>query len=58
MISAVIAENFVYGMVGTVFIAYLMALCSRRFSATQYALLSSLMAVRVPSRWIATVAAS
>jgi len=45
MISAVIAENFVYGMVGTVFIAYLMALCSRRFSATQYALLSSLMAV-------------
>ncbi len=45
MVGAVVAENFVYGMVTTVFIAYLMSLCSRRFSATQYALLSSLMAV-------------
>jgi PAT family beta-lactamase induction signal transducer AmpG len=45
MVAAVIAENFVYGIVSTVFIAYLMSLCSKRFSATQYALLSSLMAV-------------
>jgi PAT family beta-lactamase induction signal transducer AmpG len=45
MVGAVLAENFVYGMVTTVFIAYLMSLCSKRFSATQYALLSSLMAV-------------
>lgn len=45
MVAAVVAENFVYGMVTTVFIAYLMSLCSKRFSATQYALLSSLMAV-------------
>ncbi|HET8656113.1 MAG TPA: AmpG family muropeptide MFS transporter [Longimicrobiaceae bacterium] len=45
MVVAVIAENFVYGIVTTVFIAYLMSLCDKRFSATQYALLSSLMAV-------------
>jgi PAT family beta-lactamase induction signal transducer AmpG len=45
MVAAVIAENFVYGIVSTVFIAYLMSLCSKQFSATQYALLSSLMAV-------------
>ncbi len=45
MVAAVVLENFVYGMVTTVFIAYLMSLCSKRFSATQYALLSSLMAV-------------
>jgi PAT family beta-lactamase induction signal transducer AmpG len=31
-------------MVGAAFIAFLMSICSRRFSATQYALLSSLMA--------------
>jgi PAT family beta-lactamase induction signal transducer AmpG len=45
MVVAVVAENFVFGIVSTVFIAYLMSLCSKRFSATQYALLSSLMAV-------------
>jgi PAT family beta-lactamase induction signal transducer AmpG len=44
MIVAVIAENFVYGLVTAVFIAFLMSICSKRFSATQYALLSSLMA--------------
>ncbi|HET6763612.1 MAG TPA: AmpG family muropeptide MFS transporter [Longimicrobiaceae bacterium] len=44
MIAAVIAENFVYGLVTAVFIAFLMSICSKRFSATQYALLSSLMA--------------
>jgi MFS transporter, PAT family, beta-lactamase induction signal transducer AmpG len=43
MIAAVIAENFVYGLVTAVFIAFLMSICSKRFSATQYALLSSLM---------------
>lgn len=45
MIVAVVAEHVVYGMVTAVFIAYLMSVCSKRFSATQYALLSSLMAV-------------
>ena len=44
MVGAVIAENFVYGLVTAVFVAFLMSICSRRFSATQYALLSSLMA--------------
>jgi PAT family beta-lactamase induction signal transducer AmpG len=44
MFGAVIAENFVYGLVTAVFIAFLMSICSKRFSATQYALLSSLMA--------------
>ncbi|HET6232326.1 MAG TPA: AmpG family muropeptide MFS transporter [Longimicrobiaceae bacterium] len=45
MIVAVLAENIVYGLVTAVFTAFLMSICSKRFSATQYALLSSLMAV-------------
>ncbi|SOD03019.1 MFS transporter, PAT family, beta-lactamase induction signal transducer AmpG [bacterium JGI 053] len=44
LVAATVAENVVYGMVGAAFIAFLMSICSRRFSATQYALLSSLMA--------------
>jgi PAT family beta-lactamase induction signal transducer AmpG len=44
LVAATITENAVYGMVGAAFIAFLMSICSRRFSATQYALLSSLMA--------------
>lgn len=38
-------ENFCAGLGTTAFIAFLMSLCNQRFSATQYALLSSLMAV-------------
>jgi MFS transporter, PAT family, beta-lactamase induction signal transducer AmpG len=38
-------ENFCGGLGTAAFIAFLMSLCDRRFSATQYALLSSLMAV-------------
>jgi PAT family beta-lactamase induction signal transducer AmpG len=58
MVAAVLAENLVYGMVTAVFIAFLMSICSRRFSATQYALLSSLMAVSrvwvvAPAGWLA-----
>jgi PAT family beta-lactamase induction signal transducer AmpG len=61
MVGAVIAENVVYGLVTTVFLAYLMTMCSKRFSATQYALLSSLMAVSrdlfvAPAGWLAKVA--
>ena len=41
---AIIIENLSGGMVTAVFVAYLMALCSRQFSATQFALLSSVMA--------------
>jgi len=37
-------ENLCAGMVTSVFVAFLMNLCNQRFSATQFALLSSLMA--------------
>jgi MFS transporter, PAT family, beta-lactamase induction signal transducer AmpG len=37
-------ENLCAGMVTAVFVAYLMSLCNQKFSATQFALLSSLMA--------------
>lgn len=38
-------DNIVGGMGGAVFVAYLSGLCARAYSATQYALLTSLMAV-------------
>ena len=38
-------ENFCAGLGTAAFVAFLMSLCDQRFSATQYALLSSLMAV-------------
>lgn len=41
--GTMIVENFCQGLVTTGFIAFMMSLCSVRFSATQYALLSSLM---------------
>lgn len=44
LVVAIILENLSGGMVTAVFVAYLMSLSSRRFSATQYALLSSFMA--------------
>jgi MFS transporter, PAT family, beta-lactamase induction signal transducer AmpG len=40
---AVITEYFFAGMESTVFVAFMMDLCDQRFSATQYALFSSLM---------------
>lgn len=42
MIAVVAAENLCGGMGTAAFVALLMALCDRRFSATQYALLSAL----------------
>lgn len=46
MLTATIGvENFASGMGATAFVAYLSALCDTRFTATQYALLSSLAAV-------------
>jgi PAT family beta-lactamase induction signal transducer AmpG len=39
------AENLTGGMASAAFVAYLSALCSRDFTATQYALLSSLATV-------------
>ena len=44
LVIAIIIENFSGGLVTAVFVAFLMSMCSRRFSATQFALLSSLMA--------------
>lgn len=45
MVVAINIENFCDGMGTAAFVAFLMSLCNQRFSATQYALLSSLMAV-------------
>ena len=41
--GAIIVENFCSGLVTAGFVAFLMIMCSRQFSATQYALLSSFM---------------
>ena len=45
MITAVAFENLCGGMGTAAFVSLLMALCSQRYSATQYALLSSLAAL-------------
>jgi PAT family beta-lactamase induction signal transducer AmpG len=42
--AAIFVENFTSGVVGAAFVAYLSALCNLEFTATQYALLSSLSA--------------
>jgi len=44
LLLAVNIENFCAGLVTAAFVAYLMSLCHHAFTATQYALLSSLMA--------------
>ena len=44
MVGAINVENFCAGLESAAFVAFLMSLCNRRFSATQYALLSSLVA--------------
>jgi PAT family beta-lactamase induction signal transducer AmpG len=45
MITVIGLENLCGGMGTAAYVALLMALCDRRFSATQYALLSALSAV-------------
>jgi PAT family beta-lactamase induction signal transducer AmpG len=45
MVFAIIIENLSGGLGTAAFVAFLMSLCSHAFSATQYALLSSLNAV-------------
>jgi len=45
MIVTVNVENFCWGLANTALVAFLTSLCDQRFSATQYALLSSLLAV-------------
>lgn len=44
-VLTIVFDNIVGGMGGSVFVAYLSGLCSRKCSATQYALLSGLMAM-------------
>ncbi len=44
MIGAVNLESFTAGLESAAFVAFLMSLCNHRFTATQYALLSSLVA--------------
>src|SRR5256886_29901 len=46
MITVIAAENLCGGMGTAAFVALLMAMCDRRFSATQYALLSALASLR------------
>ena len=46
-ILVIVFDNIVGGMGGSVFVAYLSGLCNRQYSATQYALLSSLMALAI-----------
>jgi PAT family beta-lactamase induction signal transducer AmpG len=43
LVAAVVIENFCLGLVNGVFVAFMMSMCNPLFSATQYALLSSLM---------------
>jgi PAT family beta-lactamase induction signal transducer AmpG len=45
MVLAINVENFCSGLGTAGFVGFLMSLCNSRFSATQFALLSSLMAV-------------
>ncbi len=58
MLLAVNLENFCGGLGTAAFVAFLMSLCNARFTATQYALLSSLMAfsrdlLAAPAGWVA-----
>jgi PAT family beta-lactamase induction signal transducer AmpG len=59
MVAAVVIENFCVGLGTAALVGFLMLLCNPRFSATQYALLSSLIAIgrdvlASPSGWIAS----
>jgi len=57
-VTAITIENFCSGMGTAAYLAFLMSLCNKRFTATQYALLSSLMATTrvigtAPAGWLA-----
>lgn len=58
MVFAICADNFFSGMGTAAYAAFLMSLCNPKFTATQFALLSSLMALTrtvaaAPSGWLA-----
>ena len=60
MITANIVENFCAGLGTVAYTAFIMSLCDKRFTATQYALLTSLMAaarnlVSAPTGWFAGI---
>src|SRR5204863_7732095 len=44
MAAAIIIENVCYGLATAALVGFIMSLCNPRFSATQYALLSSVIA--------------
>jgi len=57
MVSSIAIENFCSGMGNAAYSAFLLSLCSKKFSATQFALLTSLMAasrtiIQTPSGYI------
>ncbi|PSB01099.1 MFS transporter [Merismopedia glauca CCAP 1448/3] len=45
LVVAINIENFCAGLVAVVTVAYIMSLCDRRFTTTQFALFSSLLAI-------------
>jgi PAT family beta-lactamase induction signal transducer AmpG len=45
MAATIIIENFCYGLATAVIVGFIMSLCNSKFSATQYALLSSVVSV-------------
>lgn len=58
MVATIAAENFFSGMGNAAYTAFLMSLCNPRFTATQFALLTSLMALTrtlagAPTGWLA-----
>jgi PAT family beta-lactamase induction signal transducer AmpG len=58
MVITIAAENFFSGMGNAAYAAFLMSLCNPRFTATQFALLTSLMALTrtlagAPTGWLA-----
>src|SRR6266496_676799 len=60
MVAAIAIENFCSGMGTAAFTAFMMSLCDKRFTATQYALLTSLMGLSriiggAPSGYLATL---
>lgn len=44
LLGVIIVENFIMGLAAAALLAFLMMMCNKRFSATQFALLSSLVA--------------
>lgn len=45
LLLVIVVENFITGLATAALLAFLMMMCNKRFSATQFALLSSLVAV-------------